>query len=358
MKGGELHVIIIYMKEFIKLNKLKRGDKVGIVSPSFAAPGQWPQVYELAKQRLQEVFELEPVEFPATAKLGATKEERANDLIAAFENKDIKAVIASLGGDDQVTYIKNLPKQTFIMNPKPFFGFSDNTHFSNFLWLNGIPSYYGASLFTQFAMQVRMDEFTIDYIKHALYDDGEFELTASDIYNDIGLNWNDPANLNKERTYEKNDAWFWDNETNAQGISWGGCLESIDEMLRHGVPIPSLEDFENIILCTETSEEMPSSSTVFRVYRALGERGILARVRGILVGRPKTWHFNNPQTTEQKVKHRQDQRAAILRAVREYNKDIPIIQNMDFGHTDPQICLPYGRNIRIIGSDKKIFAEF
>ena len=72
-------------------------------------------------------------------------------------------------------------------NPKPFFGFSDNTHFQNFLWLNGIHSYYGGALFTQFARQGKMDEYTIDYLKKAFFEEGEFEIKASDIYNDIGL---------------------------------------------------------------------------------------------------------------------------------------------------------------------------
>lgn len=149
--------------DFVKLTKLKKGDKVAILSPSFAAPGKWPWVYELGLRRLREVFELEPVEFLATKKMGSSKEERSKDLIDAFENKEIKAVIASLGGDDQITYIKNLPIAAFTNNPKPFFGFSDNTHFENFLWLHGIPSYYGGSLFTEFAMQKRMDPYTIEY---------------------------------------------------------------------------------------------------------------------------------------------------------------------------------------------------
>lgn len=93
--------------EFVKLPKLKAGDRVAIVSPSFAAPGKWPHVYELGLQRIKDIFGLVPVEFPATKKLGASKEERSKDLIDAFENKEIKAVIASLGGDDQVTYIKS-----------------------------------------------------------------------------------------------------------------------------------------------------------------------------------------------------------------------------------------------------------
>lgn len=218
----------------IKLNKLKRGDKVAILSPSFAAPGRWPHVYELGLKRLKEIFELEPVEFPTTKKIGASKEERTKDLIAAFEDRGIKGIISSLGGDDQITYIKNLPKEPFINNPKPFFGYSDNTHFENFLWLNDIPSFYGGSLFVQFAEQGDINEYTIKYLKLALFEKCEFEIEASKEYNDMGLDWNNPENLNKKRTYEPNEGWVWDENQNAEGITWGGCVESIDELLRHG----------------------------------------------------------------------------------------------------------------------------
>ena len=346
--------------EFARLEKLHPGDKVAIVSPSFAAPSKWPHVYELGLRRLREIFQLEPVEFPTTKKIGASAEERAKDLIAAFENKEIKAVIASLGGDDQITYIKNLSSEPFINNPKPFFGFSDNTHFENFLWLNGIPSYYGASFFTQFAMQGRMDPYTIQYIKHALFDSGEFELKPSDMYNEMGLDWNEPANLTKERVYEKSDGWYWDGTAQSviEGITWGGCIESIDELLRHGAAIPSLDDFKNIVLLAETSEEIPSPDYVFRVFRALGERGILERVKAVIVGRSKAWEFNKQNSLEERQIYREAQRAAVLRAVRTYNKTIPIIQNFNIGHTDPQIAMPYGRKIRIESAAKKIFAEF
>jgi len=50
-----------------KLPKLKPGDKVAIVSPSFAAPGVWPHVHQLGLERLRDVFGLDPVEYPATA---------------------------------------------------------------------------------------------------------------------------------------------------------------------------------------------------------------------------------------------------------------------------------------------------
>lgn len=343
---------------FVKLNKLKKRDKVAILSPSFAAPGKWPHVYELGLKRLKETFELEPVEFPATKKIGASKEERAADLISAFENKEIKAIITTLGGNDQVTYIKNLPPEPFVNNPKPFLGFSDNTHFMNFLWQQGISSYYGGALFTQFARQGKMDEYTIEYLKKVFFEEGDVEIKASDTYNDIGLGWDDPENLKKYREYEINEGWIWDGSTNAEGITWGGCLESIDKILRHGIKIPSLNDFKNIVLLTETSEEIPKHEYVFGVYRALGERGILERIKVVLVGRPKAWEFDKPNDAEEKKKYKQKQREVILKIIRQYNKTVPVIQNLDFGHTDPQIPFPYGKKVKVNSESKKIFVQF
>jgi muramoyltetrapeptide carboxypeptidase LdcA involved in peptidoglycan recycling len=343
---------------FAALNKLKKGDRVAVLSPSFAAPGKWPHVYELGLRRLEDIFGLVPVEFAATRKLGASKAERSADLIGAFEDRSIKAVITTLGGNDQVTYVNELPARPFVENPKPFFGFSDNTHFMNFLWLNGVPSYYGGALFTQFATQGRMDDFTIGYLNRAFFEHGGFEIKASGTYNDIGLGWDDAENLKKERTYEANDGWAWDGRVNTTGVTWGGCLESIDEALRHGAPIPSLKDFEGVILITETSEEIPSSDYVFRVYRALGERGILERVKAILVGRPKAWEFDKQRTADQKREYRREQHEVSLRTIRRYNQTAPIIQNLDFGHTDPQIPFPYGREVEVISTNREIVAQF
>lgn len=344
--------------DFVRLPKLKKGDKVAILSPSFAAPGKWPHVFELGCKRIKDVFGLEPVEFPVTKKIGASGEERAKDLISAFESKEIKAVIASLGGNDQITYIKNLPKKPFIDNPKPFFGYSDNTHFINHLWLCGVPSFYGGNLFTEFAMQKEMDEFTVEYLKYAFFDNGQFELKSSPIFNDIGLNWNDKSTLNQKRRYQNNEGWDWDGSNNSEGVTWGGCVESIDELLRHGITIPDLENFKNIVLFLETSEEIPSHDYVRRVLRALGERGILQNINGLLMGRPKAWEFNKQNSDEEKEIYKKGQREMILEIVRKYSLEIPIIQNMDFGHTSPQICLPVGKGIVINSSNKTIKLEF
>lgn len=346
------------MKVFKPLKKLQPGDRVAVLSPSFAAPGMFPEVYELGLLRLRDTFGLVPVEYPTTRKLGATAAERAADLIAAFEDPEIKAVIATIGGDDQVTYIKNLPAEPFSNNPKPYFGYSDNTHFENFLWLNGVPSYYGGSIMTQYAMQGEMDEYTVEYLRHALFENNEKELIASATFNDMGLDWSESENLSKRRTHEPNEGFCWDGSANAEGITWGGCIESIDEILRHGVRLPTLEEFDEIILIMETSEELPSGEYVARVLRALGERGILARIKGVLVGRAKAWEFDKQNSPEEKATYRTEQRDTMLRVIRSYNPSVPVVQNMNFGHTDPQIPLPYGSRIRIDSAAKRIFANF
>lgn len=337
-----------------KLQKLQKGDKVAVLSPSFAAPAIFPKVFELGLQRIRDGFELEPVEYPTTRKLNASAEDRARDLIAAFSDPEIKAVIASIGGDDQVTYIHKMSPEVFLKNPKPFFGYSDNSHFCNFLFQLGIPSYYGACVMTQFAMQGEMDKYTVENIRHALFDSGEYEINSSEEYNEIGLSWKDEKLLTKRRKYEKNTGWVWDAPIDGEGILWGGCLESIDDMLRNNVPIPSLEEFRNIVVLLETSEEIPSSSYVRRVIRALGERGILANIQGVLVGRPKAWEFDKPYTKEERTVYAKEQQEAVLETIRTYNKNIPIVQNMNFGHTDPQVPMPYGGSVRVDSNKRKV----
>lgn len=344
--------------EFARLPKLRRGDKVAIVSPSLAAPALWPHVHELGLTRLRDVFGLIPVEFPTTRKLGATGAERATDLIAAFKDPSIKAVIATLGGDDQIEYVKHLPTEPFRSNPKPFFGYSDNTHFIDYLWRSGVPSFYGGNLFTEFAMQGEMDPFTVTYLTHALFNGGPVQLSSSPTFNEIGLDWYNPALLHERRQYQPNDGWFWDGDQRASGITWGGCLESIDELLRHGAPLPTHNHCEQIVLFLETSEEAPSPEYIFRVLRGLGERGILERVQGVLMGRPKAWDFTRQLSPAERLTYHHTQRETVRAALRRYNKLAPLVQNLDFGHTAPQICLPVGRRITISPADRTITADF
>jgi muramoyltetrapeptide carboxypeptidase LdcA involved in peptidoglycan recycling len=96
-------------------------------------------------RRLREEFGLEPVEYPTTRRLGAPPQDRTADLMAAFAGQDIRAVLASIGGDDQITVLPFLDPGVVIANPKPFVGYSDNTNLLNWLWNLGVVGYHVGS---------------------------------------------------------------------------------------------------------------------------------------------------------------------------------------------------------------------
>jgi muramoyltetrapeptide carboxypeptidase LdcA involved in peptidoglycan recycling len=61
----------------------------------------FPVVHEVAMQRLREDFGLEPVEYPTTRRLNSSPQDRAADLMSAFADPAVRAVLATIGGDDQ-----------------------------------------------------------------------------------------------------------------------------------------------------------------------------------------------------------------------------------------------------------------
>src|SRR5450756_1544943 len=130
---------------------LQPGDKVAILSPSWAGPGVFPHVQDLGLRRLREHLELEPVEYPTTRKIGATPRERAADVVAAFADPQISAIMASIGGDDQIKVLRYLDPAVVQAKPKAFFGYSDNTNLLVYLWNLGIIGFHGGSTMVHLA---------------------------------------------------------------------------------------------------------------------------------------------------------------------------------------------------------------
>lgn len=346
------------MKRFVKLPKLSNGDQVGVISPSAGLPEIFPWVQDLGIGRLRDVFGLQPIEYPTTRIMGASLEDRARDVMAAFADKKNKAVFASIGGSDQIKLIKHLDPQVFLDNPKPFFGYSDNTHLHNFLWNLGIPSYYGGGVMNQLGMNIKMHDITVNSIRHALFDEGEFEVEVADEYNDEGLDWSDKENLTKSRKMEANDGLIWDGNTDAKGVLWGGCVESLIVQSSTSKYLPKDEDIDGAILFLETAEDIPEHWIIEYLLTGFGERGWFDKFQAVLVGRPKTWEFDKQYDAKTKANYRKEQRETVLKVVREYNQNIPVIQNVDFGHTDPQLILPNGNSARVDCTNKKLYFTY
>lgn len=272
------------------------GDRVAVISPSAALPGILPLPYELGLERLRKEYGLEPVEYPATRRMGSTPQERADDIHAAFADPDVKAVMASIGGDDQITVLPLLDRELIRANPKPFFGYSDNTNLLAYLWNTGIVGYHGASVMGELGRPGAMDPLTAESLRAALFASGEYELRPAERWRDVDRDWADPATFASEPETRPGTGWTWINADRVvEGRSWGGCLEILAWLLTADREIPlGLSVHDGGVLFLETSEELPSGEEVFRVLRSMGERGLLQRFSALLMGRPRRGPSNAP----------------------------------------------------------------
>jgi len=345
--------------KFQQPSPLKPGDKVAIVSPSSGMPFLFPWVYEQGIKRLRDIFELEPIEFPTALQspeyLSNHPQARAEDINKAFADPSIKAIIATIGGNDQIRILPYLDKQVISANPKIFMGYSDCTNLHLFLWNLEIISCYGGAIMTQFAMGGGMQQYTIHSIRKALFDSHIGEVQPALEYSDADLDWGEKANLSKKRPMYPCSGWIWHNWNNKSisGSLWGGCLEVLDFHLSVRRYLPDFERLDNTILFIETSEEMPTDGFVYRFIAALGELGLLKKFKAILVAYPKAQFCDKlpPGGRESFISQQQE---AIKNALRDYKADIPVIFNMNFGHTDPQIIIPNGGLVSIDGIKKTI----
>lgn len=344
---------------FDAVPKARTGDRIAVLSPAFAAPAVAPAVHEQAIRRLRETTGLIPVEYPTTRQLDASAEARAADVTEAFADPSIRAVLATIGGDDQVTVIPHIDADVLAANPKPFLGYSDNTNLHNLLWTLGVPSFYGGSTQVHLGPGPHLDEVHVRSLRAALLDGGTLELTEPDESEDFGVPWEDPRSLSEFGNREAAEPWAWAGPARiAQGPTWGGCIEVIDQLAMAG-RMPPTPDLTGAILLVETSEQLTPAPAVARWLRGLGERGVLGAVSGVMVARPPVSERGAPTpTSAERSMLRGAQRKAVVQQIMAYNPDAVVCVGVPFGHTRPQWIVPHGGTVRLDGGTRTVTADY
>lgn len=339
--------------------KAAPGDKVAVLSPSFAAPGVAPEVHEQAMERLAQVTGLVPVEYPTTRRVGASAQDRARDLNAAFADPEIRAVLATIGGEDQITVVPHLDPDVVRADPKPFLGYSDNTNLLSWLWTQGVAGFYGGSTQVHLGPGPAVDEVHARSLRAALLTGERLEVTEPGESEDLGKDWNDPAALSEYGEREPTEPWTWAGPSRSvTGRTWGGCAEVVQWILTAGRFPADPAVLEGGVLLLETSEELIPAREFGWILRSLGERGLLAAVDAVLVARPPTSSFEVQPSSEQRAARRAEQRDVALEMVQRYNPDAVVVVGLPFGHTRPQWIVPYGGTMRVDGAEKKVFADY
>lgn len=332
----------MHLDNLIKPNKLNPGDKVAVVSLSWGGAGTFPYRFSVGKQRLESIFGLEVVPsehaLRDAAWIDRNPKARADDLMAAFLDPSIKAIISSIGGDDSIRLLPFVDLKVIQQNPKIFLGYSDTT-VTHFQCLKaGLGTFYGPAVMVSFAENVAMHDYTIAGIRKTLFSN---EIIGQIPQNTEGwtterLEWDVSANSKVQRKLRPATGWnFIGNlEKTCQGRLIGGCVEVLQSI--NGTDLwPDITVWEQSILFLETSEEGIEPIAVLRFLRNLGAQGILAKLSGIMFSKPGGYLITAERFKEYDT--------AILKAFEEYELPlIPIVTQMDFGHSDPMWILPYG----------------
>ncbi len=348
-----------------KPKHLKKGDKVAIVSLSSGLLGE-PQCSHQLKLGINRIKKLGliPVFMENTLRgvnyLRKNPQSRANDLKQAFFDDDIKGIFTAIGGDDTYKILPYLLGDlTFInkvkTNPKIFMGFSDTTNNHLMFYKLGMVSFYGLAFLTDFAeLDKNMLNYTEECVKQLFENRNIIEIKSSktwyldrDDYSSKSL-----GTARIQMLEEKGYDIIYGSDV-IEGDLLGGCIESLydgytgdrypeqKEIYDKYQVMPIIHDWKNKIMFLETSEEKPSPQAFKKYLEYFGNQGIFATINALIVGKPIDEVYYD------------EYRQILKQFADKYH--LPIIYNVNFGHSYPRTILPYGLKARIDFSNKKIF---
>ncbi len=325
------------MNTTIVAEKLKKGDEIRIIAPSRSMKILGKDCIELATKRLeQEGFNvtfaknvMESDDDYDCAKI----ENRVKDLEDAFKDKNVKAILTVIGGYNSNQLLSYINYEVIKENPKILCGFSDITALLNSIYSKtGLITYYGPH-YSSFGMEKGL-EYTLEYFKKMLIETNkEIDILPSKEWS------NDAWFIDQEnREFIKNKGFLTINEGKAEGEIIGGNLCTLN-LLQGTEYMPNIE---NKILFLE-DDGMAGNAFLKEFDRNLQSLlHTLKTVKAIVFGRAEK---NCEMTDEKWIK--------LIKNKVEL-KNIPVIANVDFGHTTPICTFPIGGYAKIEANNGKV----
>ncbi|MDE1865607.1 MAG: LD-carboxypeptidase [Candidatus Micrarchaeota archaeon] len=313
--------------------KLKAGDEIRVIAPaqSINLPFITEQIRQSAVQRLESLglkvsfgkHVSEVDEFDSTS-----VEHRVEDLNDAFFDTNVRAVLTVIGGFNSNELLKYINYEIIKENPKVLCGYSDITALQNAIYAKtGLVTYSGPAYFTFGAGKGL--EYSGSYFRKCLFEGKAFEVKPS---TDV-TEWS-----SKNATYlnYKNDGPWILRKGKARGKIIGANLCTFN-LLQGTEFMPKIR---NSILFIEDDEE--SDMVHFaRDLQSLFHLSGSETIRGVVIGRfQKGSGIDRERLTK------------ILNTI--VKGDIPILANMDFGHTHPMITFPIGGTASVVVDERAL----
>ena len=228
---------------------LKEGDKVALVSPAYCVP---QEALQQAAETIRS-WGLQPVIGPHTNNLNVnayagTADERSADLLWAFEDDTIKAVLCSRGGYGSIHLLNRIAQECYQQHPKWLIGHGDITILLYAVAGAGVMCIHGPMAFQIASCQ----EPASSIIRNILFGTVPQYVIPANPYNRIG---------------------------HAEGILIGGNLSSYSSVAGTKFNLPPKQD---VILFIEEVEE--SLHSIDRLFYTLILQHDFERVKGIIFG--------------------------------------------------------------------------
>lgn len=307
--------------------KLQKSDMVRIIAPSRSFSLLSQELIDTANKRFEELWL--KLSFGKHIKekddfVSSSIESRIEDLHEAFGDKNIKAIFTVIGGFNCNQLLRYIDWNLLKNNPKIFCGFSDITVLNNAIFAKtGLVTYSGPH-YSSFGQKLYFD-YTLEYFKRCLFSDKPFEIKLSDKWSDD--EWYLDQN---KRELVDNDGHSSINEGIAEGTIIGANLCTLN-LLQGTEYMPDLNN--SILFIEDDYESVPH--TFDRDLQSLIHLPDFIGVKGIVIGR-----------FQKKSNMTNDLLKQIIETKKEL-KNIPVIANVDFGHTDPKITFPIGGTAKL-----------
>jgi muramoyltetrapeptide carboxypeptidase len=317
--------------------KLKARDLVRIIAPAGSMSCECKELLPLASKRLEQLdLELSFAKNLEESDIfgSSSIESRVNDLHQAFSDKQVKLVLALVGGFNSNQLLRHLDYDLIKANPKIFCGYSDITALANAIYAKTTLITYSGPNFINFADN-KCINYILEYFKKCFFSEEHFSVVPSEEW------FFDPwCDCPKNSKVIKNKGYALINEGESSGAIIGGNLCTLN-LLQGTEYFPSLN---NAILFIEDDYEVKGSH-FDRDLQSLIHQADFPKVKGILIGRfQETSNMDIEKITQ------------IIKTKREL-KNIPVIANVDFGHTTPLFSFPIGGLARIKATSHQISIE-
>jgi muramoyltetrapeptide carboxypeptidase LdcA involved in peptidoglycan recycling len=319
----------------IKPNCLKMGDTIATVSVSHGWAGDdnvaWK--YELGKKVLETKFGLKVLAAPNSMKgteyLSKNPKARAEDLTWAFENKDVKAVMANVGGNDSIKLIPYLDKSVIRSNPKIFVGYSDVLNIHLLCYKAGLSTFYGPNLLGSIAELPCMHPYSEKWLKKVFFEKDPIGIIEpSREWTCEQDNYRDKEYIRK---YNPNSGYHLiQGKQCVKGRLIGGHT-GIMELGESEIGLRK-EDFRESILFVEDIPAFFTPKHIADYFKWLGRIGALSEICGVIIGKLCE---DRDFLEHEKI---------LLEVINdEYRrKDLPVLYGLNFGHSSPMCMIPYG----------------